>query len=349
MDYSFLLKPTFNILQTMFFTDGLICSMRFFKDIITNVSYNNTIKNYTNLYILNIVERYSIYLSLYIMQLLLYEIDIEINKYIFIIITLPFIQNNIKHVTNFDNYLKHKKLFVKYTIANIFVKSLQDLHNDVINVVNYNIFAIFPYIKITFIKAFISNYLFISLMYFLKSRSTLYYYYKAIKVSYKYNTGYNFTQFKLHEAIFLVNLIIKEQRWADLTKIEVVNALYILLIHKYCKINGDIFTNSYIILYKFFSLWSLISFLKIIFHSHIAFKVLIPFTIYTASNKQFIQVLAIYHLFEYDANDITIVFFIVFNDYFYKFLNQVYFFIKYFKSISKVVDKISDTSSFELI
>ena len=180
-----------------------------------------------------------------------------------------------------------------------------------------------------------------SLFYFLKNNPDYYYYYKAIKVSYFYNSGYNFTVTNLYEAIYLINLIIKEKRWNEFNKMEVVNTIYILITTKYINENSDFFVNTSIGLLKFFSIWTIISLLKLLFYldniyiNTIVLLLITPFSKYKI--RKIITTVFFYNLLVFNVNDIIITIFLITNNLFYLLLEEMYFFMKNMTSIKKVL------------
>jgi len=339
-----------SVIQTLFFIDGLICSSVFLKEFLLlkfsekrsklNSKFifdyqKEIIKKYNSIYILDTIDRSILYIFLYIFSLVLDEFELKYN-YCFIIFVIPYIQNCIIKLTPYNIYLKNKEIFIKYSLSKISINFIQNLHKDINPISNYHIFIIYNLISVDFIWTIFNNFLLISLLYFLKTNQKYYYYYKAVKLSYFYNSGYQFTIISLYDAIYLANLIIKEKRWNEFSKMEVVNTFYVLITSKYNEPNSSIKVSFLILLYKFFSLWSIISLVKFIYNLNNIYINLVLISI-TSFISPITTTIIIWCLISFNINDIIITLVLICNQQLYIFFKEIYFFTKNIYSIKKVL------------
>lgn len=345
-----------DILKSLFLIDGLVCSSIFLKEYLllkfsekrTNLNskfildYQKVvITKYNTIYTLDTFDRYTFYLIIYFISCILGELELDINYNFLIFLVIPYIQNYFILLLPYNSYLKNKEIFIKYSISKLFVQFIQNLHKDITSISNFNIFTIYNILDLKFVWNFIQNFSLVTLFYFLKNNQDYYYYYKAIKVSYFYNSGYNFTVTNLYEAIDLINLIIKEKRWNEFNKIEVVNTFYILITNKYINEHSEFSVTFSIELFKFFSVWTIISLLKLIFYlDNIYINAVILLLVTPFSNhkiKKITTIIIFYNLLVFNVNDIIITIFLITNNIFYLLLEEIYFFIKNMSSIKKVL------------
>ena len=345
-----------DILKSFFLIDGLVCANVFFKKFLllkfsekhTNLNsrfildYRKTvITKYNCIYTLDTFDRYTFYIIIYTFYCILEELELDINYNFLIFLVIPYIQNNFILLLPYNKYLKNKEIFIKYSISKLSVQFIQNLHKDITSISNYHIFIIYNTISLTFVWNFIQNFSLVTLFYFLKNHPDYYYYYKAIKMSYCYNSGYNFTVTTLYEAIDLINLVIKEKRWIEFNKMEVINTFYILITNKYINENSEFYVTLSIELFKFFSVWTIISLLKLLFYLdnfYINTGILVLVTPFSKHKiKKIITITIFYNLLVFDINDIIITIFLITNNLFYLLLEEIYFFIKNMYSIKKVL------------
>jgi hypothetical protein len=245
-------------------------------------------------------------------------------------------------------------MFVRYSIAKMSVHFVEELHPQIEKIQNYHIFIIYKLLSVKFVWNIIHNCLFISLLNLLRSYETTYYYYKGIKMAYYYNKGYLYNIIPLGDAIYLANIIIKERRWRELEKLEVVNAFFTLVLSKYDLTNnlsGSFLVNSQMILFQIFSLYSIVSVFKIlaIYIPGLWICVLLMgFGVYlTKLNlKNVTTSLLVYFLIIFNINDLIITLVIVTHKLVYYWLEEIYFFIKNIQNVKKVI-KMYETPSRE--
>lgn len=369
------LYTRFTLMESLLLFDSVVCSLYFLKDFfILKLSsrklskkvimvYNEEIVNkYNSLYKLSILDRYLLYCLIY------FEYNIinyfyQDNRYSYLLIlpiVLPSIQNSLLNIGfishRLDKYIEHKKIFIKYSISKMSIHFIQQLHPQIEKIQNYHIFIIYKTLSIDFVKKIINNCLFISLLNVLRSYDSTYYYYKGIKMAYYYNVGYLYNIIPLGDAIYLANIIIKEKRWKELEKLEVINAFFTLIIHKYeifSEFSGSFWINTQIILFQLFSLYSMISIFKIItfYLSEIWICIsLLSISIYIAklSIKNIITSIIIYFLIIFNINVLTITLTIIIHKIIYYWLAEIYFFIKNTKNVKKVI-KMYETPSREVM
>jgi hypothetical protein len=363
------------LLESLFLIDSTICCLYFTKDILLLKLSEKRVKNkkvifeykqdvierYNGIYKLNFIDRYIFYYANFLNYKLL-SIILPINSnliYFYIIMAIPTIQNTFLLI--FSNqvkiYLENKDIFIKYSFSKLIVSTFQNLHNDIDKIQNYHIFLIYNTISIEYIYVCLKHYILVCLLYFLKSKNYLYYYYKAIKAAYLWNTGYNFEQISLYDAVYLGNLIIKEKRWNELSKMEVVNMFYVLIESKLSDPSSSLYISTNIIIIKFFSLWNIVTLFKILITKFIISKektytytlifglilLYISFCIYKIENKikKIIVVVISYYLILFNVNDLFITLTLICNNIVYYILGELYFFITNIHSIRKVVKTYS--------
>ena len=367
------LYSRFTLMESLLLFDGVVCSVYFLRDfLILKLSsrklskraimvYNEEIVDkYNSLYRLSTLDRYLFYLAIYFGYNIINYFYTE-NQYSYLLIlpiVLPSIQNNLLSIPfvshRIDTYIEHKDIFVKYSLAKVSVHFVQQLHPQIEKIQNYHIFIIYKTLSMEFVWKIINNCLFISLLNVLRSYDSTYYYYKGIKMAYYYNVGYLYNVIPLGDAIYLANIIIKEKRWRELEKLEVVNAFFTLLVNKYeifSQFSGSFWVNSQMILFQVFSLYSLVSVFKLvtIYVSGIWVCILLMSVAVYLSKlniKNIITSILVYFLIIFNINDLIITLVIVTHKIVYYWLEEIYFFIRNTENVKKVI-KMYETPSRE--
>lgn len=362
------------LMETLILLDGLILSFIFLKEyIILKVSENklnskrildsqkDIILHYNKIYILDVYDRYLLYLCVYSfnysIENILYYYNLEelfILKYILVILSFPIIQNYILSMPFINKYLiihiKNKEIFIKYSISKVVVHFVEGLHINIIKIQNYHIFLIYKYVSFNYVWSIIKTYLFILLLYTLRSYTSLYKYYKAIKLAYYYESNILFNIMPQDMAVDLVNMVIKEKRWDSLTKIEILNAFYILISQKY-KDETPLLINIQITLFKIFSIWSLISFCKVLFFSTIInyiYFIILTYALIKLKLKNVITSLIVYLLLLFNVNDIIITLVIISDKFIYYCLEEIYFFSLNAKNMRKMIKEYSESRKVDI-
>lgn len=356
----------FTLMESMLLLDGVICSISFLKDFLilklsshklgkkAYIVYNEEIVDkYNNIYKLSPLDRYLFYLLIYFGYNIINYFHNE-NRYSYMLILLivvPGIQNSllsIKYINNpLNQYIENKGIFIKYSISKLSVHIIQYLHPQIEKIPNYHIFIIYKLLDSQFVWDIIKNCLFISLLNILRSYDSTYYYYKGIKMAYYYNVGYLYNIIPLQDALYTVNIIIRQKRWSELSKIEVTNSFLVLFIEKYelfNKLTVPFFINMQIILYQILSLYSLISVFKIInsegylspIWTSISF-ISIGFYLGKLNIKNVITSILIYFLILFNINDLIITFVIIIHRIVYYWIEEIYFFIINIQNVKKVI------------
>lgn len=369
------LYSRFALMEFLLLFDGVVCSLYFLREfLILKLSsrklskraimvYNEEIVDkYNSLYRLSTIDRYIFYLLIYFGYNTINYFYKE-NQYSYLLIlpiVLPSIQNSLLGISfiskRVDNYLEHKDIFIKYSMSKMSVHFVQQLHPQIEKIQNYHIFIIYKTLSIEFVWKIINNCLFITLLNVLRNYDTTYYYYKGIKMAYYYNVGYLYNIIPLGDAIYLANIIIKEKRWAELEKLEVVNAFFTLVINKYeifSSFSGSFWINSQMILFQLFSLYSIVSVLKLItiYLSGVWLcALLMTIAVYLAklNIKNIITSILVYFLIIFNINDIIITLVIITHKIIYYWLEEIYFFINNTENVKKVI-KMYETPSREAI
>lgn len=368
------LYSKFTLMETMLLLDGLVNSLYFIKEyLILTVSskkitkniyikYNEEIvENYNNIYILNSVNRYIFYLIIYLGYNCLNYLS-HTNQYSYMIIlfiVFPNIQNSLLSI-NFKFipikkyttlYIENQKIFVKYSISKLSVRFIESLHPQIDKIQNYHIFVIYKCLNINYVLNISKNIVFIGLLNFLRSMESTYWYYKGIKAAYYHNVGYMYNVLPLDNALFIINKIIKEKRWKHFDNIEIINAFFVLITNKFDLFNSvSISLTTYIQIncFKLFSLWSLVSILKMFKFMQLISNIWICIflvTIYTYfakfNTKNIITSFIVYYLIIFNINDLTITIIIISNKLVYYWLSEIFFFTYNINNVRKVINAYS--------
>lgn len=347
----------------------------------TPINLKNTkkelVKKYNNIYILTTMDRYLVYLIIYFINFILelfLELFLDIDTIVlgvfkeyrfnprifYYIICFPFFQNLICNYNRkiIKKYNEDKEIFIKYNLSKLIIAFVEKLHPNILKIPNYHIFILYKNISFTYLYNTIKVYLFITLLYFLKGNSNLYYYYKAIKLAYFYETGFLFNIIPTEMAVYTANLVIKNKRYNELSKIEICNAFYILIKDKFKMNEKSFYINTVIVVLKIFSFWSLVSFSKImyillikniqVYNLFYVFSAIIysRHTTHTRRNtrvllnafiKKLVILTVIYFLISFNINDIIITLTLLLHNVIYYILEEIYFFKSNNKNIRVVL------------
>lgn len=353
------------LFEWLIISDSICSSINFIKNYIEYKTVEKSIRNsklyilkdeivkqYNNLYTIDVFDRYILYLFLYsnyIWIIFINESDeIKYALYIFFtLFTIPVVQNNLLKITYvellFDDINNDKKCFMKYTISKLTIKCIKELDTSIVGIKNYHIFILYNYISFNYLFEFIKCYLLLYSLNLLRNSASTYYYYKAIKIAYYYNTGYLFNIITKEDAINRINTIIRDKKWKELSDIENVNSFYTLLHYKFN--SPDNKSDIYIYILGFFSLWSLICVLKVINYFISILFILSYISIYSYNDQKFLKRnyqkifigILMYTMIFLGINDLVIT--LVCSNYkiFYYMLNEVYFYMQYKTDIKKVL------------
>jgi hypothetical protein len=324
------------------------------------------LSNYQNVYTLSIIDRYILYSTSYLSYKLITIIIwswkiILLNNYndfykfidniyytVVLLSVFPYIQNIIIKLNPInkyiDVYLTNKQIFIKYSFSKIIINFIKSLDSRINFIKNSQIFVLYRYISYQMVIDFVKSYCFIYFLYFLKHNQTTYYYYKMIKLAYYYNTGHLFNQITTEDSIYIINIIVSEKKWNDLSNLEIVHALYTLINNKYNS-NDNIYVTFSLYFAKFFTLWSFICLLKILKIELITFLLFTYFIIdyYYRRYKttKFMErsgiVIVLYCLLLFNINDLVISTILVFYKFIYLIYCELVFFITNVNDIKKVL------------
>lgn len=366
----------FNFLGNIIIFDGFINALSFFKSYISfkmntplnidkteikkDTLYSKIIEK-AQIYNLDTIERYLIYTLFSIGYLginKMIEIFLNCNlndEFVFnyslsLMCSMPFLQNILFKKAKVEKYISRKNLFFRYSFSRFILNYIKNLNPKISGIKNYHTFILSRYIKWKLIIDTFKTFLFISLLYILRDNETTYYYYKAIKLSYFYNKGYLFNIIDQGRAVNIINELIKNKKWDEISNEENSNAFYCLIIDnmsKNIKINK---TFIYIVLLFFSSIWSIFCFINLVSLHLIALISYICiciigtiFEIFTINfaKRVIISGLVSFILCYLYLNELilTIIYFsMIYNKIPKYILNEVIFFLKNYKDIEKVVD-----------
>ena len=352
-----------NVLEALIISDGLAVSLTFLKQCAKQNSakhklsekqmsqlQSEIIRKCSNIYTLYTIDRYFLYFVLHVMSHIMFTITSYIfhvnvifqsfTNLVLLVITIPKMQNDImKNKFLKQSYLTYneiKTIYVKYTISNILVSFIQDLHPKLEHIPNYNIFIIHNYVNLKLFLNALKNVCIVSLLNFLKVNNSFYYYYKSIKIAYSYHTGYTFNMLSCDNALDITNTLIKEKRWDKLSEIENVNALYVLIQNKFFKKDGSLQETVQLLFFKFSCIWNIISFIKVACYNSLytyTFLLLSGLSYKYANYKLVVSIFAVYCLIFLKVNDLIITIIIVCQNLIYYTAYQAYFFCKNLRDI----------------
>lgn len=372
------------LLEAMIISDGIYNALIFTKEymyykIKSNLIINDKkrvdmsikkelLNNYKNVYVLSIVDRYILYCSGYLSYKLITIIIwswhiILLNNYnkfykyidntsyvIMLLLVLPYIQNKIIKIDPIkeyiDVYLKNKYIFIKYSCSKLTINFIKNLDTKIDFIKNSQIFVLYRYISFQMFIDFAKSYCFIYFLYFLRNNQTTYYYYKMIKLAYYYTTGHLFNQITIEDSIYIINIIVSEKKWNDLSNLEIVHAFYTLINNKYNN-NDDIYITSGLYFSKFFTLWSFICLLKILKTEIITILLFTYFIIdYKLNNREYKTtkfmersgiIIVLYCLLLFNINDLVISTIFVLYKFIYLIYCELIFFVNNVDDIKKVL------------
>ena len=370
------IKYTVTLMESLLLCDGLICSLIFIKNttilnLITNLTNSaandkiqktnfinkKIIEKYNNIYILDVFDRYLLYLVLTCFTILLPQ-----NTQNFLsVFALPIIQNSIFKIPYINKklkrYVKNKEIFLKYSLSKLTVNFIEQLHISIVPIPNYHIFIIYNTLSLSFLVDICKNILFLTLLYIL--RNNAYIYYKSVKLIYYNNVGFLFNIIPIKDACYLINVVIKEKRWYQLNKIEVINAFYTLILNKYnlLVLNSvaiDIKLELQLIMCKIFSLYTVVSLVKTIYNNVTSLCFIILMLLYTLTTlfytiiprlrkSKFILIVIINLLIIFNINDLIITVIIISNNVINYWLEEIIFFILNINNVRKVLKVYGNT------
>jgi hypothetical protein len=292
-----------------------------------------------SVYAMNMMDRYFMYIVIQILNYGLSRILFRSSYVLYIIcmaISLPVIQNRILNIKRAKEVIKvfneDKEIFVRYTLSKLIIKGIKELDEEVQDIKNYNIFLIYNVITLENVYELAKSYTFVFVMYMLRKAEETYYYYKAIKLAYYYKSGYLFNVMTIKEAVYIVNMIIKEKRWEEVSNVEITHAVHVLIISKLQKDSESV--EFQLAILKFFMIWTTISILKI-FSIEVN---TVLFAMYMIINRKMIgTITVVYIMIICNTNDILIgVILIAYKPLNY-ILREIYFYMKNKKDIQKVL------------
>lgn len=327
--------------------DSMIIALDIGKKMIRGELQENIIKRYNNIYEWNWITRVIIYFCLICITYI-----IKNNEFIpicLIFFVTPVIQNKIAKTDLIKGGLISMKtninMFFRYLGARVFINYCRDLG---IRINNNNIFILMNTLNINWLGEFIKNFVFVGFMMIIRSYEMTYYYYKAIKMSYYYNTGYLINKIDKTTCIENLKKIIHKKEWENLCNIENINPLYNLIIdEKMTEI--DIFK---IIRYEFIKiiiLWSWVDWILIRIERNDILIVIIM-SILLFNNKKgsfrnfylesYIILFSIYNEngIHYSIISLFISICIISREFMYNILKYMLFYISNYKSIKIVLN-----------
>lgn len=378
-----------NLLEGFFLLDGIVNACKFLKEyVIYNASKQNNLIEETKLqeyrssvlqqcdalYTLGTIDRYLFYGVMYCNFLITdwvvssigalvdyYNpgsfVSVYSSRLLFVshcLLTVPAVQNKIFEIAWVDRIasrmIENKKIFIKYSLSKLLINHLKGLDEGISGIKNYHTLMLYHHLNYDYAYAFAKSYGFIHLLHYLRQFDVTYYYYKTIKLAYYYNSGYLFNVITKEDSLYIINIIIKEKRWNDLVKVDVVNALYSLISAKVDILQDT--TRFFWGLSQFYAVWSIICILKLvniylnttflaiylgnqIYHEGAA--TILTTTESIGSLKKILIAVVTYALILLNTNDLIISLVFFGQGILYIFVDELLFFIKNEKDIKKVL------------
>lgn len=351
-----LLRET-SVFETMIVLDGTFNAIKYVKEYflyaMSSEQENKTkkttlVKNCSRLYRLGYDDRYILYMFMY-MPWLIYSSfynGFDVTNFFYAnmcLMTVPYLQNTVVQlpfVKSFvGEFVMMKWLFVKYTLSKTAIRLLGELDPKITVIQNYQIFVLYGCLSLQYVYTFVKHYLFVAFLTFLRTSESTYYYYKAIKLSYYYNTGFLFNIMPRKEAISRINRVIKKKEWGSLVELENVNVLYTLFSQNLQFDNQ--WQDYYMYFLKLFAVWSAISLMKLlnlkILWSSFSGYTLSHFAFGYGTSSQFYSTLLFYIFVSLNINDLIISLMFLRYDLLYTLVLELVFFIKNRHNIKKVL------------
>ncbi len=337
-----------NLLEGFVLLDGLMNACKF---VIVNILYTDSkaiaLEHYYSLYALSTMDRYLIYILLYCIFLLcdslltvfpaLLNVNRDLYTYItcvsYYLLTIPVLQNKLLEIAFIKQFvtrlLNNKEIFIKFTISKLIINHLKTISPTL---KNYHILILYQHIEYNFVYTFLKSIVLVHLLHTLRQYHVTYYYYKAIKLAYYYSSGYMFNVISTQDSIHIINIIIKERRWKDFIKTDVINALYTA-----CLRNTDLqntTTQCLWYLSYFYTVWSFTCFLKLFNPVYLVYLVVIPSVF---CRKMLLTVLSCYVLILIKTNDLVISLLFCGRQPFWFIFRELLFFIRNKRDIKQVL------------
>lgn len=352
-----------NLLKWLILLDGLFCALHFIKDYTifrfkTKREYRDFAERYREPYKSRIVTRYIFYCIVYLIyqlvNLIFYITDTTNNLSLFKVtnficcigMVIPDLQYiMLKYARSFEESMD---IFVKYLCSRILITTIQSLDSRIEDINNYHVFIIYQYMSFEYIMTYIQSYVMIYILYFLRKSEHTYYYYKAIKLAYYYKTGFLFNIVDDTDAIYIINMIIRDKRWKDIAKMDIVNAMYSLIIK--LKFEEELIW----VLHwkKFIALWNIICFLQVFsYRSKIILSIVSMIFIIrqdiTKIKNSYI-VIVVYALLIYGYNDMLISIVVFTSEQIKYIVNEMYFFYSNYQNIYKMIKYYKNKTRYTL-
>jgi hypothetical protein len=369
---SFELVRNVSLIEGLVVMDGFITALKFSFEYVyykiqdnvfvtrqDYVSQNVVLKrrlidNYNSLYKVDVLDRYLFYVCIYGLYVL---VDISSNDfygknmfyYLCLTGTIPIFQtwclNKYNMEKYYGEYKRNKYIFARYSVSKFIISSIQNLDASILHIQNYHIFILYKYLSLELVTNFTKSYIFIYVLYFLRDYESTYYYYKAIKLAYYYSTGYLFNAISHDDAVYIVNVVVKEKRWFDISKLEIVHAFYRVITDKYSS-GGDFVLHWELYFVKFCTLWNAICLVKM-FSVHVITSI---FVIYLVSVefinplpdsisriKRYMTSIIIYSMILLNTNDLITSAVFVLHPVLYYILEESVFFTMNLRDILKIL------------
>lgn len=352
------------IFESLIVADGIVSAMVFAKElylhkvserkmskqIVVAASYKEILQKCQETYAIPVFDRYILYYILSMLSMFTEYTTSTTSTTALLCITIPIIQNSIAGVgfvrRRIDEFQTMKGMFARYSLSKLIVKYVSRLDEGIDEIKNYHIFVIYKHISFQYFLEFFKSYVFIYFLYFLRGHESTYYYYKAIKFSYYYNSGYLFNIMKREDAIGVLNIVIHEKRWKDMYRVDIVNAIYSLMNDEEQRGIFDLVVMN-INMYKFFALWSGVCLIRMLdMHSYIyrtlyagMIGVIWTWRVNGRMKAKSIFLLFVVHtLMMLNTNDLIIAMLIFLHEMLYYIIQEILFFYINYKDICKVVN-----------
>jgi hypothetical protein len=265
------------------------------------------------------------------------------------VVTIPYVQNTIeikgkyKLIKTREIIVTRLSTFGRFYISRLLISFIRNLHPYVQkDISNVSIFCMYHVLDYGNLFTFTKSSIMMFVLSFLRNNKKSYYYYKACKYGYYYKYGYAYNELQVEECIEVVNGLIKNNKWKDITDTNVVNAIATLLRIK-VQSWGTLVYESRLTLLKLSCLWGLLSVLHVL---TIQFKLgvvlahmshLMFFNGEKNKTDQAVKIIGMYSLVFISSIEVVVFAWLVAYPYIGHMLKWFFFYNRYYTNIVKAI------------
>lgn len=324
--------------------DGIMTTLQFLTTR-NKMSRSRMLQDLNQMYVLGIISRLFLYVLL------------SFNMYVGTLLVIPRFQNAVIQTMRMDvlrdNICEKRDMFLKYAISKYIFKILKNMDKELVSIKNYNIFILYNYVTLHNTYRVIKVCLILKLLYVLRQLDSTYYYYKAIKLAYYYNTGYLFNMMTRTDAVYILNIIFKEQRWFDLMKIDVIHSIYYLCIG-FSDVS-DIWGTLIFHMYEFNAVWSIVSLVRYMYeiNSTVTSTVICTLMVYKKLYMYMVMcgilIVVPSHMFFLHMSSLQITMIYYLRDLIMICLKEFWFYVRNYEDIQRVIEHYKKEGDYVIV